>query len=54
MEEQDGHQDNPEAESFYTSEMHRLGLNVEIAEPHLFSFFSYPLWIRLDSLRICS
>ncbi len=35
MEEQDGHQDNPEAESFYTSEMHRLGLNVEIAEPHL-------------------
>lgn len=35
MEDQDGHLDNNEAESFYASEMKRLGLDMEIAEPHL-------------------
>ncbi len=35
MEEQDEKQDNQDEESFYVSEMQRLGLNVEISEPHL-------------------
>ena len=35
MEDQDEHLAKQEAESFYSSEIKRLGLNMEIAEPHL-------------------